>query len=506
MSANKRIWTSQPQYLARINRGNPYSQNLRIALSAGPITPINAVNGSLLSSTSALTTITDSPGKAYSWVRSTVNPINTGFVNSNVVGHSGFLIVRHPVLSGALDETYFSSRVTANNGWAFYSTAAVGSLPNQTHKLGYVHGGVAGYTDTYDIPGNNTTFIAVGFSASVNGQLRFFVNGKLTTSTAIGSIVQSSDAIRVGYEVVFSANPANFDAPIALYFDRFLSDGDHLQLAQNPNQVFAPRKRRLFAVAAGGAAALAGNAQDVASATGALTTAIPISAASVALATATASLTTAIPMAANAADVSVASGVLITSIRFSASALAVALASAGMTTAIPLAGSAADQASASGTFTTSITLAGAAIDQVLATANLTALGNGLSAAAVASAAASGALTTAIPLAGNAAAYATAAGGLTTMIPLAGVAAAVSSATGSLTVQITFTAAALAQALAAGDLTTKIPLTAAALALASASGLLTGSGVAYPTPASRKLIVAAENRVRVIAAENRILTA
>jgi hypothetical protein len=493
MSANKRIWTSQPQYPARLYRGHPFAR--RVISVASKISgglyfdgnfPVGSPVGSGVSSS------TGRLGQALAFNGSSdfiTLPSAAYFANQNAL--TWIAVIKSGSNVGAF------TMATTNNASGFSGA----QFRLNSGGLSLVFGG------TVEIM-NITGAVAAGeecvIGVTYDGTTAYgFKNGVMIGSATSAQTFTHAQAV-IGQR----GNSSEFWNG-SIYGLAFLSGADNnaaIALTANPWQLLAPRKRRLFAVAAGGAAALAGNAQDVASATGALTTAIPISAASVALATATASLTTAIPMAANAADVSLASGVLITSIRFSASALAVALASAGMTTAIPLAGSAVDQASASGTFTTSITLAGAAIDQVLATANLTALGNGLSAAAVASAAASGALTTAIPLAGNAAAYATAAGGLTTMIPLAGVAAAVSSATGSLTVQITFTAAALAQALAAGDLTTKIPLSAAALALASASGLLTGSGVAYPTPASRKLIVAAENRIRVIAAENRILTA
>jgi len=255
-----------------------------------------------------------------------------------------------------------------------------------------------------------------------------------------------------------------------------------------------------FGNAAAGGAALAGNAAAVAAATGALTTGIQIAGASIVTTTATGSLTTGIPLAGNAAAVSLAGGVLTAQIRLTGAALSKALAAGALSTGIRLAGDAAaaatatgtlaapialagdaiDQASASGALTTQIRLSGAALAQVLATGDLTAGAGGaqLAGDAAVSASGSGTLTTAIKLAGAASAIAIATGGLVTGIPLIGASASVSSATGDLTISITLSGAALAQAAASGSLSAQILLDGAALASALATGTLGGGGIIY----------------------------
>lgn len=228
----------------------------------------------------------------------------------------------------------------------------------------------------------------------------------------------------------------------------------------------------------GSAAALDGAASAQATATGTLTTQIPLTGAAAVVATATGALSTAIPLTGQAASVSIADGVLTTQISLDGSALA--------------------QASASGALTTQISLSGAALAEALASAGLTTSSGGLEGTAAAQATASGSLLTAIPLAGAAQAWATAEGGLTTIIQLSGAAASVSSATGSLLIETTLSGAALAQAQAAGELTTQIRLDAQALAQVAATGALTGGSAALLPVQSRFLLKAPGRLARLTA--------
>lgn len=265
---------------------------------------------------------------------------------------------------------------------------------------------------------------------------------------------------------------------------------------------------------------LAGVAADVVSATGALTTQIPVAVASVSVATAAGALSTGIPLAVSATVQATAAGALATQITFSGAALVQALADGALSTGIPLladalsqaaasgdltggsglAGNAAAIAAAIGNLTTEISLQGAAVAQALAAGGLT-VGAGLSGAAIGQATAAGEIITGIPLVGAAQAYASSDGNITTIISLAGAAVAVNAATGALTVSITMEGQALAQALASGQITALIKLDGAALAQAAATGALTDS-VTYTASPSRTRTIPAEYRTRTIPAEYR----
>lgn len=267
-----------------------------------------------------------------------------------------------------------------------------------------------------------------------------------------------------------------------------LTPDEAMAISLAPNDILLPENGVVFFSGGGAAAALAGAAAGVASASGVLTTQIPLAGAAAVVSTAAGAISTAIPLDGQAAGVSLAAGVLTTQISLSGAALAQAVAQANLSTGSRLTGASAGEAAAAASLTTQISLSGAALAQVLAQANLSA-GSGLTGAAAGQAAASASLLTEIPLAGSAQATTTAAGGLTTIIPLAGAAASVSSASGDLTIEITLVGAALAEALAGGDLTTLIRLDGAALAEASAAGSL---GVATRLPAHIPHLVEAAN--------------
>ena len=262
---------------------------------------------------------------------------------------------------------------------------------------------------------------------------------------------------------------------------RALSAPEIQRLYATPWSVFEPDPIWIF-VSAGGAAVLEGAAIAVATATGALSTQIPLQA------TATASAT--------------ASGQLTTAIRFEGAALAAAAVSAALSTGINLAGAAGGEGAVSGDLSTSVSLSGAAQGQGIASATLTTqiplqgaaaavasamaqLDGGIAALegqATGAASGSGTITTGIQLQGAAVVSASASGGLSTAVQLAGAAVAASTASGVLTVQIRLTGAALAQAIASGGLSTEIRLSGAAAGAASASGSLDGGDVLTVDPA------------------------
>ncbi|HRO60961.1 MAG TPA: hypothetical protein PK177_17645 [Burkholderiaceae bacterium] len=200
-----------------------------------------------------------------------------------------------------------------------------------------------------------------------------------------------------------------------------------------------------------------------------------LSAASLITATATGTLTTGIPLAGAASSITLATGTLTAQIRLAGAALSQAVAAAGLSTAIQLAAQAQAGAQATGDLSVGgqIDLAGHAQASALATGSLTTLIR-FEAAAVARAIAEATLSDAAgaELSGDAIASALAAGDLTTAIRLGAAALASASATGSLSTEASgLSADATVLAIATGGLTTAIPLQGAAVSAVQASGTL-----------------------------------
>lgn len=205
-----------------------------------------------------------------------------------------------------------------------------------------------------------------------------------------------------------------------------------------------------------GLVAMAGAALGVASASGALTTDIPLSGAAVAT--------------------SSASGSMEAQVSLSGAALAQAVSSALLSTGIVMTAAAVAQAAAQGTLITAIQMLGSAQAQAGGSGSLTTSTGGLEGNAQASASAAASLTAEIRLAGAAVAQASASGALAgASIDLAGAAVATAYAGADLTVTIALTAQALASAIASGGLTTQIVLQANATARAAAGASLFGVG-------------------------------
>ena len=232
---------------------------------------------------------------------------------------------------------------------------------------------------------------------------------------------------------------------------------------------FVPR----LASTSGGTTALAGGAADVAAATGALSTGIPLAGASLVVATTTGALSTGIPLAGAMQATSASTGGVTTQIKAAGAAQDVATAGGALSTGIPLAGAMLDISAATGALTATIQLSGAALAQALASAGLSSAIRALGAAQdVATAAA--ALTTAIPLTGGAAAQAGGSGTLSApAAQLAGQALASAVASGNLSTVIRLIGAASGQVLASAALATGINLAGAASSQASGSATLTG---------------------------------
>lgn len=198
---------------------------------------------------SAVAKIVTQQGLAYSFDPATPTPINTGVINANIVSHSCFALVLHPSMAINRSPEYLGNRVSGNNGFAFYQSNASGTFPTQVFGLGYVHGGVAAYSTAIDIPNANTQFIPIGFSATVSNTVSFYSAGALKQTTAIGGITNSSDSMRIGYDVYFATQPGDFQLPILAYWNRELTASEHASLAANPWQLFRSSKLVLKATA-----------------------------------------------------------------------------------------------------------------------------------------------------------------------------------------------------------------------------------------------------------------
>lgn len=210
------------------------------------------------------------------------------------------------------------------------------------------------------------------------------------------------------------------------------------------------------------------------------------------VASASGGLTTAIPLSGSAVSTSTAGGALTTQIRLSGSAIAQAVSSALLSSGITMTAAAVAQAAAQGTLVTAIQLLGGAQAQAGGSGSLTTSTGGLEGNAQASASAAASLSTQIRLSGAAIAQAGAAGSLGGAVDLSGAALSTASASGELTVTISLTAQALAQAIAQGSMTTSILLDADAAAQAQAGAQLSG-GSAFVIPAARSARVVTGGR-------------
>lgn len=352
------------------------------------------------------------------------------------------------------------------------------------------------------------------------GVLNVWIDGvkkTVTPGTASGTMLAGGSTLAFGNRGDSTDRQLNADMVLSAYTPNLLSSDLARSLSSNPWKIFRAPSLPLFSAAVGGgAAALTGAAQAVASASGAISVAVPMVGAAVSVATANGALSTALTLSGAAAAVAQASGTLTLGIALSGAALAKSVAAGALGTRFALGGTATAYAGASGTASSAFPLSGAAAGQAGATGHLTAASaTALTGAAIAQAAAigtvtvqfalsgaavtkaaasgtlavggtsalagtaqavpaaSGALSVAIPLSGAAQVVAGVTGNLTTGSPLAGAAVAVAAAAGNLMVSVRLSGTAVAQAMASGGLSLQVPLSAAALAHANASGTLYG---------------------------------
>lgn len=328
------------------------------------------------------------------------------------------------------------------------------------------------------------------FVAGPNKGREIWRNGiKLAGNASInGALSANTAALRLG------AMPFDYcDKEHVYLFAVGVSEWSDFQiktLSANPFKMLRKIKSSIYldmGAAGGGAAVLEGSASGAASASGSLTTGIPISGAALSVASASGTLAVGIPLAGAAASMSTASGSLTAQITLAGSALAQAVSSALLSSGITMTAAAVAQAAADGTLTTAIQLLGGAQAQAGGSGSLTTSTGGLEGNAQASASASASLSTQIRLSGAAIASAGASGSLGGSANLAGTAVSAASASGELTVNIALTAQALASAIAQGSLTAQILLDADAAAQAQAGAALSG-GAGFVLPAARSRTV------------------
>lgn len=265
----------------------------------------------------------------------------------------------------------------------------------------------------------------------------------------------------------------------------------------------------------GGPVSLAATAQSRAAATGGITMAMPVVAASAVVQTTTGSMAMAVPVQATASTLAASSGQILMTMALSGAALAQASASAGLGMATPLQGAGVAQASASGALqppsgglegtaavsatgtgalSVLVTLAGSAVAQALTQAGVT-VQTALAAAAAARAAATGGAAQTTPLQGAAAATATGTGGVAQAIPLQGAVTVNVTATGDLQAlgAGALAGSAAAQAGATGNVGMALPITGFAQAVSAATGAL---GMAVPVQGSATATVAASGNLQI----------
>lgn len=433
---------TQPQYLTAVDWGNPLSLGLSAPVTqfssrvgsppfvVSPVGLAHSANGSSYLQSSGTVPFTDKITILY--VGNFSRP-----ATSNLFGGIGTSGAGNQLFSFQNDTSASARAIIRLVNGGGVTTAESASLGTATPPLAFdvwmaVYNGTSAlklYRNGNDDTAGNANTAATGSASEFD-------------RVCLGGINRGTDAF---------AQTGQFSV-LTLAWNRALSANEIKYISNNPWQIFKAPSRKLWVVGAGSsAAALAGNAAAQASATSSLSTAIPITAASLSMSTAGGALTTAIPLNAVAAATATSSG--------------------EMSTQIPIAAVAASQASASGELTTQIRFAGSALAQAVSSALLSS-GITMTADAVAKAAVQGTLTTAIRMIANASGNASASAAFSGS-PAALSAAAYSQATADaqLTISIQLAASALGQADAQGDLTTRVQLSAAALSSAIASGSL-----------------------------------
>lgn len=215
-------------------------------------------------------------------------------------------------------------------------------------------------------------------------------------------------------------------------------------------------------------------ADDIASASAQLSTAIELVAAASALASVSAAFSTGAGFAGQATDIASASGSLVTGIPMSALASNVSGAAANLTTAIRLQANALDVAAATADFNGRLSIDAAATAVASALGNLTSQIR-LGVVASGQATAAGSMTTAIRAAASAQDIASAGADLVTAIRLGGSANSIASSSGDLSTGAPLFAAALDVATAIATISTGISLRANVQAIAQSNADL-GSAI------------------------------
>lgn len=497
----------QPQYPAQIDRSTSIGNKLRFAV-IGSNQPIDLCNGT--QSGGAVGTVIPTPkGIAYlpattatTWARRIpdIDPVVSGNFTVNWYGY-----VRTNVQSTLLQSS------DGSHGWQLYlAPNAVGSSWLYLYSLQAASGRAFALT----VPDNSLHSIALTWDDAA-GNIEGFLDGK-----SLGTNWWIKDTTAQGAAQTLSmldgsggGSPQNLLTEQA--YKGKLTNVEIAALANNPWLPFKAPDDEIWIIASGGAAALAGTPQSIASATAALSTQIILAGASQAQATSTGSLAAQIALAGNSVSISAASGALTAQIKLSGAALAQAISTAALSTGINISASAVAVASASGMLDTVIKLIASAQAVASATGDLTTGGAGsLSSNAQASATATGVLTAQIRLNAASVAQAIAVAGLSTNITLASGAQSTASASGVITTSIQLSSAAVARAIATGALTIQSGLSASAVAQATATGtLLASAGLPVPTVRtlavdieSRIVALAGETRIKLIVADNRNLSA
>lgn len=464
----------QPAGAVRVNRGHPLTRGL-VSLICPGCGLRDLVSGRVGASAGLRHALT-SLGKSWSLDGTASTVIDLGGMPPGL-----------PNLSG----TYTLAAIVIPDG-----TSAVGPVirlfdGTRNIQIGYVvNNGWMGMQSTV---ANSSRAVAV---SSAYGKFHTFIgshaNGADIDTYVNGSSVGKASAMGASLTTAgyFLSNPeitaTTAKVLLSAIWNRFLTVEEKQQFTRNPWALFESAGLWIDQPT-GASAGLAGSATGQASASGTLTTGIPLSGAAVVQATGSGSLTTQIPIAGVAAAVASASGMLSLGISLSGAALVTTAASGQMQIVVALSGNAIAQAAATGALGVSSGLM-------------------LSGSAIVQASASGALSIAIPMSGAAQVHAGATGALTagSAAALTGAAVTLAAALGALTVTVSLSGAAVAQAVAAGGILVQVPLSGPAVMHAVAMGFLTGGqpSVLAPRHALREYAAASTRRKYAAASTRR----
>lgn len=345
------------------------------------------------------------------------------------------------VLTGAQGATYATSSGTWSydkkvSGLSAYATAL--SLSITTTGAGVIYGGFGEYytgTDTWSVTGLTAVASQPG-SSSGNGQMGCLLADDITTGGVTGLSVSVTDA------------NGGYGGYIAGVVGSFVVNAGSTPIA------------------------LTGGAQQLPSASGELSIAVPLHSVSLQAQSAAGGLTVQVPLSGHATATQQADGSLTVSVPLAASSVQAALARATLSLGVPLAGVGRQVQGAAASLSVHVTLAGEQLQQAIAAATLTNISAGdvaLQGSSSQVQAAHASLSVGKSLQGASLAVSAGRGSLAVGVPLSGASVQAHRATGALGVSVSLHGQALQETLARATLANVAPIDLSGASAAQQSG-------------------------------------